>query len=383
MAFGLYIHWPYCQSKCPYCDFNSHVATAISTERWIAAYRHEIRRVADSCPDEILSTIFIGGGTPSLMDPRIVDAIISEATSVWRTTNQLEISMEANPGSVEIDRFRAYSLAGVNRVSLGIQSLNDEHLRLLGRLHGRTEALKAIDVAQNVFARVNVDLIYARQHQTIDAWSGELAEAVALGTGHLSLYQLTIEDGTVFSKRHQAGLLHGLPREDTAVDMFELTQSMCEAAGLPAYEVSNHARPDQECRHNLIYWQGGRYAGIGPGAHGRLYQDGIRRATEAIRDPSAWLTAVETKGTGDLPDILLNSEDEVSEALLMGLRLTTGLDTSQRRSLQVDLDCWTSLNQMIDEGYLVRYGTVIRTTAPGRLLLNSVIGRLLQDIPQP
>lgn len=381
MAFGLYLHWPYCESKCPYCDFNSHVASAIDPERWVAAYRSEIRRIGGLCPDEVLSTIFIGGGTPSLMDPRVVEAVISEATTVWRSANDLEITMEANPGSVEMGRFTSYAQAGVNRVSLGIQSLDDRHLRLLGRMHGRSDALRAIDVAQSVFQRVNIDLIYARQHQTLDDWSAELSEAIALGTGHLSLYQLTIEDGTVFSRRHSAGQLRGLPEEDLAAEMFERTQEICTAAGLPAYEVSNHARPGEECRHNLIYWTAGSYAGIGPGAHGRLTLGTGRLATEAIRDPSAWLKAVETAGSGELPATDLSKEDRLTETLLMGLRLDQGVDSYPLSAAGVDLARWNSLNEMIAEGYLVKDGATLRTTSAGRLLLNSVLARLLSDIP--
>lgn len=382
MAFGLYIHWPYCQSKCPYCDFNSHVASSIDDDRWITAYRQEIQRVAQRSTNEVLNTIFIGGGTPSLMNPRIVDAIIDQAYASWRQANDIEITMEANPGSVEIDRFKAYAASGVNRVSLGIQSLEDAHLRLLGRMHGRDDGLRAVDVAQRVFDRVNIDLIYARQNQTTEDWSRELAEALSLGTGHLSLYQLTIEDGTVFSRRHSLGQLPGLPTEDSSVEMFQVTQELCRNAGLPAYEVSNHARPDQECRHNLLYWQGGGYAGVGPGAHGRLTLQDDRRATEAIRDPMAWLSAVETKGSGDLVDVTLDQDDRISESLLMGLRLTEGINVAQLLPAGADIASWRSLNDMQDEGHIHRDGTLIRTTDQGRLLLNSVLARLLSDLPR-
>ncbi len=380
MAFGLYVHWPYCESKCPYCDFNSHVAVSIDKERWIAAYRQEIRRVAEVCPDEILSTIFMGGGTPSLMAPEIVDAIVSTAKACWRTTNNLEVSMEANPGSVDAGRFQAYASAGVNRVSLGIQSLDETHLKLLGRLHGRDDALRAVEVAQTTFERVNLDLIYARQTQTLEEWERELTEAIGLGTTHLSLYQLTIEDGTVFAKRHAAGHLRGLPEEDTSADMFELTQRICGGAGLPAYEVSNHARPGEECRHNLIYWRGGTYAAVGPGAHGRLNVNGHRIATEAIRDPFAWLTAVRDRKDGDLARTVLSNEDRATEFLLMGLRLGEGVQTRRLAELGIETDGWQSLDDMMAEGYLEHVSGAIRTTPKGRLLLNAVIARLLSDM---
>lgn len=382
MKFGLYVHWPYCQSKCPYCDFNSHVATAINPERWISAYQREISRIAETCPDQILSTIFIGGGTPSLMDPRIVDSLVTSATDAWRTANDIEISMEANPGSVESGRFKSYALAGVNRVSLGVQSLNDDHLARLGRLHGRREALRAVEIAQANFQRVNLDLIYARQHQTIPDWSAELNEAISLGTGHLSLYQLTIEDGTVFSRRHSAGHLKGLPDEDSAAEMFELTQDICEAAGLPAYEVSNHARIDEQCRHNLIYWNSGIYAGVGPGAHGRVMLGHQRVATEAIRDPRAWLEAVETQGSGNLPTFELSQDEQTAETILMGLRLVDGIPNSTFARMGVNLNTWTSLVEMTQEGYLARNDHAVRATPKGRILLNSVIARLLSDIAE-
>ncbi|GGE20454.1 hypothetical protein GCM10011345_27810 [Gemmobacter megaterium] len=290
--------------------------------------------------------------------------------------------MEANPGSVESGRFKSYALAGVNRVSLGVQSLNDDHLARLGRLHGRREALRAVEIAQANFQRVNLDLIYARQHQTIPDWSAELNEAISLGTGHLSLYQLTIEDGTVFSRRHSAGQLKGLPDEDSAAEMFELTQDICEAAGLPAYEVSNHARIDEQCRHNLIYWNSGIYAGVGPGAHGRVMLGHQRVATEAIRDPRAWLEAVETQGSGDLPTVELSQDEQTAETILMGLRLVDGIPNSTFARMGVNLNTWTSLVEMTQEGYLARSDHAVQATPKGRILLNSVIARLLSDIAE-
>ena len=380
MAFGLYVHWPYCESKCPYCDFNSHVANHIDADRWVSAYQAEIRRVAASCPDEILDTIFIGGGTPSLMRPDVVAAVISSARAAWRSRNDLEITMEANPGSVEAARFAAYREAGVNRVSLGIQSLDDAHLRLLGRKHGVSDAIKAIEIAQSTFERVNIDLIYARQHQTLAEWKSELDQALALGTTHLSLYQLTIEDGTVFGRRHAEGKLPGLPDEDRSVDMFLYTQQRMEQAGRPAYEVSNHAAPGAECRHNLIYWQGGAYAGVGPGAHGRLGQGDLRRATEALRDPADWLRHVEPGLVPELPVAPLNATERVEEALIMGLRLTQGLPLERLRRDGAKTDPWPVKEQLIADGFLRQEADVLYATTTGKLLLNTIVAELASGL---
>lgn len=380
MGFGLYIHWPYCESKCPYCDFNSHVASHIDGDRWVKAYAQEIRRIAEQHPNETLSTIFFGGGTPSLMEPRVMAAAIDAARSAWRSSNDQEISFEANPGSVDASRFRDYKAVGATRVSLGIQSLDDNQLRLLGRKHDSQDARKAIEIASSTFDRVNLDLIYARQHQTIEDWRKELAQAIAYDTGHLSLYQLTIEDGTVFGRRHAAGQLKGLPDEDRSVDMFELTQEMCDKAGLPSYEVSNHAAPDKECRHNQIYWRGGRYAGVGPGAHGRMGQGDARVATEAIRDPAAWLSAVEKNGNGELPAIPLNRQDRVEESLVMGLRLTEGLRIDRLSAERVNLSGWPSLKRLAEDGFLEVTPELIKTTYKGRLLLNAIVTELAADL---
>ncbi len=383
MGFGLYIHWPFCESKCPYCDFNSHVAARIDHGDWISAYRHEIQRTAAANPDEVLDTIFFGGGTPSLMAPETVDAVISTARAAWRCANDVEITMEANPGSVEAGRFAAYRQAGVNRVSLGIQSLDNAHLRYLGRKHDRDEAVRAIGIAQNTFERVNLDLIYARQHQTLEHWQAELDSVIAFGTGHLSLYQLTIEDGTVFAQRHAIGKLPGLPSEDISVNMYLKTQEICDRAGLTAYEVSNHAKPGQECRHNMLYWQGGGYAGVGPGAHGRLGRGKTRRATEAIREPGKWLSAVAAHGSGEQPELALSHEDQAAEMLMMGLRLDSGITLQRLRDAGIDLVAWESLKDLVSSGHLTRDDTGLRATAAGRMLLNSVIARLLSDIPLP
>lgn len=380
MSFGLYVHWPYCESKCPYCDFNSHIADTIDPTRWIDAYRQELLRVSRQTSDEILSTIFIGGGTPSLMRPEIVAAIIETALSNWRSINDVEISMEANPGSVDAGRFKDYRAAGVNRVSLGIQSLDDSHLRLLGRKHSRRDAFTAIKIAQDTFDRVNLDLMYGRQHQTVNDWREELRTAISFETRHLSLYQLTIEDGTVFGRRFAAGQLLGLPDEDCSVEFFNMTQELCDAAGLPAYEVSNHAFPGEECRHNMIYWSGQAYAGIGPGAHGRLRTAGSRIATEAISAPAAWLAAVEQTGSGDLVHAEVEPADQAIEGLLMGLRLSSGISEAELTRLRIKTESWRSLDIMRAAGFVEWDGRTLRATRQGRLLLNAVLSELTSDL---
>jgi putative oxygen-independent coproporphyrinogen III oxidase len=380
MSFGLYVHWPWCESKCPYCDFNSHVGNQISSARWIAAYKSEILRWRELSEQQVLGSIFIGGGTPSLMPPEIVSEIIGTATSAWRCTNDLEITMEGNPGSVDAARFHAYRQTGVNRLSLGIQALDNDDLRRLGRKHSVEEAERAINIAMRTFDRVSLDLMYGRQNQTESAWHAELTRAIDFGTEHLSLYQLTIEDGTVFARRHALGQLPGLPDEDRSVALYNITQELTERAGLVAYEVSNHARSSAECRHNLNYWRCGSWIGIGPGAHGRMNLGGRRLATESIRDPALWLDTVENLGSGDLESIVLDQLETVSEVLLMGLRLTEGLDTQRLRSNGVVLEHWSTLHSLIEDG-LLKKDRSLRTTTTGRMLLNTVLQRLCSDIP--
>ena len=268
-GFGLYIHWPFCEAKCPYCDFNSHVSRRIDQSQWCKAYLRELDRVGALTQGRVLDSVYFGGGTPSLMAPETVRAILDHVQRTWPMRNDPEITLEANPSSVEVGRFRAFSEAGVNRVSLGVQALNDTDLNRLGRLHTVQEARQAFDIARNQFDRVSFDLIYARQDQSLTAWSQELTEALSMAVDHLSMYQLTIEQGTAFGDRYSRGRLTGLPDDDVSADMYEVTQEVCEKAGLPAYEVSNHARPGSASRHNMIYWQYGDYIGIGPGAHGR------------------------------------------------------------------------------------------------------------------
>lgn len=379
-TFGLYIHWPYCESKCPYCDFNSHVAEKTDAHRWSAAYRREIERVAAVTKNEVLSTIFFGGGTPSLMPASLVASVIEAAKASWRISNNFEISLEANPGSVEVARFRDYRTAGVSRVSLGIQSLNDQSLRLLGRKHSAQEALRAIEIAQATFDQVSLDLMYGIQHQTIDEWREQLRTALSFDTGHLSLYQLTIEDGTVFARRHAEGKLQGLPNEARSVAFYTTTQEACDDGGVSSYEVSNHARAGQECRHNLTYWTSGRYAGVGPGAHGRLGNGPGRIATESIRNPNEWLVAVEKSGTGDLLPTELDPLEQAQEAILMGLRLRSGIPAEFLQRLGIRMEEWQSRKRLVDDGYLQPEAGVLKATPKGTLLLNAVIANLTSDM---
>jgi oxygen-independent coproporphyrinogen-3 oxidase len=326
LAFGVYIHWPFCLSKCPYCDFNSHVRhVAIDQPRFARAFAAEIAATAARVPGRTVSTIFFGGGTPSLMQPATVGTILDVVARHWRIADDVEVTLEANPTSVEAARFLGFRAAGVNRVSLGVQALDDAALKALGRLHSAQEALAAVAVARSIFARWSFDLIYARPGQTPDAWAVELRRAIAQAGEHLSLYQLTIEQETPFAALHAAGKLV-VPDDDAARALYDTTQAVCAEAGLPAYEISNHARPGGECRHNLIYWRAREYAGIGPGAHGRLDIGSERRATATAKRPEAWLMRVESLGHGVETDDALTQEQMADEFLLMGLRLAEGVD---------------------------------------------------------
>lgn len=371
-GFGLYVHWPFCTSKCPYCDFNSHVATKIDQQRWLRAYRSEIERTAALVPDRVLGSIFFGGGTPSLMAPDIVAGVIEAARDAWTFANDIEITMEANPGSVEAGRFRGYSDAGVNRLSLGVQALNDDDLRRLGRMHSTAEARRAFDLAQSVFSRVSFDLIYARQKQSAHAWRTELDEALSMAVDHLSLYQLTIEDGTVFGARHAAGKLRDLPDDDLAADMYLETQRFLADRGMSAYEVSNHARPSSESRHNLIYWRQGDWAGIGPGAHGRLGLASGRVATVSERTPGGWLDLVERQGNGDIEFAALSEEDISIEYLLMSMRLAEGMDRDRYTKKGGKLD-EPRLARLVETGLIEVTPMRIRATEAGRPVLNYIL----------
>ena len=375
-GFGLYVHWPFCQAKCPYCDFNSHVAPAIDHARWRAAYLREIETYAALVPDRVLTSIFFGGGTPSLMAPETVADVIAAARRAWPVANELEVTLEANPTSVEAGRFAAYAQAGVTRVSLGVQALDDDDLRRLGRLHSVADAIQAFEVARQFFDRTSFDLIYARQHQTLDGWRDELRRALDLAVDHLSLYQLTIEGGTAFGDRYAAGKLGGLPGDDLAADMYAATQEMCGAAGLDAYEVSNHAKPGAESRHNLIYWRYGDYAGIGPGAHGRLTIGGQRYATEAWRAPGKWLDTV-AYGCGESLREALPPSDQATEHLLMGLRLREGIDMARHEKLSgMPLDA-SRLAHLTEIGMVEVSGSRLRATQAGRPVLDAVLRTLL------
>jgi putative oxygen-independent coproporphyrinogen III oxidase len=337
-AFGVYVHWPFCLSKCPYCDFNSHVRhAAIDEDRFVRAFAAEIAATAERAPGRVVSTIFFGGGTPSLMKPSTVGAILDAVGRHWQVAPDVEITLEANPTSVEASRFRGYRSAGVNRVSLGVQALDDRVLKELGRQHTAEEALAAVRIARNAFERYSFDLIYARPQQTPAEWSNELKAALREAGEHLSLYQLTIEPDTPFAALHAAGKLR-VPDDDTARALYDATQDICAAHGLPAYEISNHARVGAECRHNLVYWRMHEYAGIGPGAHGRLNVsrldgDGDRHATATEKRPESWLARVERDGHGLVVDDVLTREGMADEFLLMGLRLAEGIDPQRYVSL--------------------------------------------------
>ena len=385
-GFGLYLHWPFCQAKCPYCDFNSHVAAEIDESRWKRAFLAEIDRLGHDTPGRTLSTVFFGGGTPSLMSPDLVADILTRIRTTWPMANGPEITLEANPTSVEAGRFRAFCDAGITRLSMGIQALNDPDLKRLGRMHSAAEARAAFEIARTTFDRVSFDLIYARQHQTLDAWRTELTEALTMAADHLSLYQLTIEDGTVFGARHARGLLPGLPEDDLAADMFALTQELTDQAGLPAYEVSNHAQNGAESRHNLIYWRAGDWGGIGPGAHGRLTLDGTRWATETHLAPTAWLEAVERTGHGESVRNAVPRAEQAEEFLMMGLRLREGIDLARYERLTGTSIEVSKIKELVGMDLVETTPTRLAVTPQGRPLLNAILRELMvspEPTPQP
>jgi putative oxygen-independent coproporphyrinogen III oxidase len=376
-GFGVYVHWPFCLSKCPYCDFNSHVRhAAIDEARFVRAFEAEIAATAARVPGREAVSIFFGGGTPSLMQPATVGALLDAIARHWTLAPNVEVTLEANPTSVEATRFRGYRAAGVNRVSLGVQALDDAALAALGRLHTAEEALAAVAIARATFPRYSFDLIYARPEQTVAAWRGELARAIDEAGDHLSLYQLTIEPDTPFASLHAAGKL-ATPDDDTARALYDATQDICGARGLPAYEISNHARPGGECRHNLVYWRYGEYVGIGPGAHGRLDLDGRRYATATEKNPERWLMLVEARGDGLVVDETLTRTEQADELLLMGLRLAEGIALARYADVAgKPLDP----ERIAD---LVRGGMVettpdrrLRVTAAGFPLLDAVVADL-------
>ncbi len=358
--FGVYVHWPFCLSKCPYCDFNSHVRRApIDDQRFVRAFAVEIASTAARVPGRTVSTIFFGGGTPSLMQPATVGAILDSIAQHWSVAPDAEVTLEANPTSVEAARFRGYRSAGVTRVSLGVQALDDRALAELGRLHSAREAIEAVRIAQSAFERTSFDLIYARPQQTPNDWENELTRALAEAGEHLSLYQLTIEPETPFAALHAAGRLK-TPDDDAARALYDTTQDVCGAHGLPAYEISNHARPGAECRHNLVYWRAHEYAGIGPGAHGRLDIDGDRHATATEKRPEAWLARVESDGHGRVTDDVLMRGEMADEFLLMGLRLAEGIDPARYAALA---------GRPLDEARIatLRQNGFVEMTSAGRL----------------
>jgi oxygen-independent coproporphyrinogen-3 oxidase len=371
--FGVYVHWPFCKAKCPYCDFNSHVRHGgIDERRFLGAYLNELRHFASLAPGRKVTSVFFGGGTPSLMRPASVGAILEAIAEHWNVERDAEITLEANPTSVEAENFAGYHAAGVNRLSLGIQALNDTSLKALGRQHTASEALAALSLAKRHFDRVSFDLIYAREGQTAHGWREELTRALDHAADHLSLYQLTIEDGTPFAARHAAGTLN-VPNGGEARAMFLLTQELCETAGMPAYEVSNHARPGSESRHNLIYWRGHDYAGIGPGAHSRITIGGAKRALSTIKSPEGWLVEVEARGHGLETDDALTTEEAAEEYLLMGLRLSEGIDLARLAAINGSVLDKGRVEALEVEGLLSRSGARLAATAKGRLVLNRLI----------
>lgn len=376
-GFGVYIHWPFCAAKCPYCDFNSHVRhKPVDQERFLAAFRREIAHMRELTPGREVTSIFFGGGTPSLMKPETVGALLDAVGGAWSIASGAEVTLEANPTSVEAERFRGYRAAGVNRVSLGVQALNDIDLRALGRMHTAAEALGAVKTAASIFERYSFDLIYARPGHTPKAWAAELEEAIAHAVEHLSLYQLTIEPGTWFEQLHKAGKLI-TPDEDTGRALFDTTQEICEKHGLPAYEISNHARPGAESRHNLVYWRYGEYVGIGPGAHGRVVTPLGRMATETEKHPETWLEMTERQGHGATVFDALTREEQGDEFLVMGLRLREGVDPLTYEMLSGRRLDARRIESLVSDDLIFRGADGrLAVTAYGLPVLNAVVADL-------
>lgn len=383
-GFGLYVHWPFCVSKCPYCDFNSHVAERVDQGSWREALLSELAHFAERLPGHMLTSIFFGGGTPSLMDPQTAADIIDAARKHWSTANDLEITLEANPGTVDAQRFHAIREAGVNRLSMGVQALDDADLKFLGRRHDVDQARHAWRAAAATFPRVSFDLIYARPRQTVEAWRGELREALSevreYGITHLSLYQLTMEPGTAMHAAHVRGEFQ-LPDEDTAAALYDVTQEMCENAGYPAYEISSHAADGAACRHNLTYWRGGDYVGIGPGAHGRITREGATHAVTQLKAPALWLKRVNALGHGTQEEDALPVRLRAEELVMMGLRIAEGIDKARfarlaRRPL-TEVIKPDAVPRLAADGFLTDSATHLAATPKGRLALNAVLRALL------
>jgi oxygen-independent coproporphyrinogen-3 oxidase len=386
-GFGIYVHWPFCAQKCPYCDFNSHVRMAgVDEVRFAAAFRRELATMAARVPGRRVSSIFLGGGTPSLMQPATVAAILDEIARLWPVEPDAEITLEANPNSVEASRFRGYRTAGVNRVSIGVQSLIPADLSALGRLHSVDEAVAAIGIAARTFERYSFDLIYARPRQTPTAWRQELLQALELAGSHLSLYQLTIEPGTPYARLQENGRLV-VPDGEAARQLYEMTQELCEARGLPAYEVSNHAAPGQESRHNLLYWRYGEYVGVGPGAHGRVVVGGQRLATLSELNPERWLDQVEAEGHGCVEELEVTRAEQADEMLLMGLRISEGLDLRRFERLSGLTPTPAAIRDLVAMGLLFDRTDAgsrrLVATPAGRLVLDQVILRLADNLAPP
>ena len=375
--FGVYVHWPFCASKCPYCDFNSHVHRGpFDEDAYVKAYEREIAHAAELAPGRIVQSIFFGGGTPSLMSPSATGRIIDAVAKHWAVEDGAEITLEANPTSVEVDRFRGFRTAGVNRVSLGVQSLRPGPLAELGRRHSVEEAVAAVRIAQSVFERSSFDLIYARPKQTLEDWEDELKEALWMARGHISLYQLTIEQGTRYFDLHRAGKLQ-MPNEDLSADFYELTQELTAEAGMPAYEISNHARPGQESTHNMLYWRYGEYAGIGPGAHGRLMINNQRHATAAEKLPFDWQKLVKTKGHGMVVDDVLTWEEQGDEFLVMGLRLKEGISPARFTAISGRQISKTQIEALKGYGFVETLPNGnLRVTDKGFPVLDAVVADL-------
>ena len=376
-GFGVYVHWPFCAAKCPYCDFNSHVRhQPVDQERFARAFETELATMRERTGPREVTSIFLGGGTPSLMKPETVGAVLDAVARNWTVPGGIEVTLEANPSSVEAERFLGYRAAGVNRVSLGVQALNDRDLRFLGRLHNVEEALVAIDLARKPFPRLSFDLIYTRPGQTPDAWEAELEEAIGYAADHLSLYQLTIEEGTRFHSLHAAGKFE-IPGGDEAAELYAVTQEVTTARGLPAYEISNHAKPGAESRHNLTYWRYGEYIGVGPGAHGRFVENGRRVVTVAEKMPETWANLVEAKGNGVTGGEILTRSEEADEFLLMGLRLAEGIDLARYEQLSGKGFSPARLSVLQEEGLVAPIGNSrLRATPSGMIVLDAVVADL-------
>ncbi|MEJ6707231.1 MAG: radical SAM family heme chaperone HemW [Amylibacter sp.] len=376
-GFGVYVHWPFCAAKCPYCDFNSHVRNAVDQKAWADALVSEIQVAASRTPNRTVDTIFFGGGTPSLMLPETVDTILRAIASNWTLSPTAEITLEANPTSVEATRFEGFSDAGVNRISMGIQALNNVDLKALGRMHTIEEARQAFDIARKTFKNVSFDLIYARQNQSIADWRLELTQALDMAVDHLSLYQLTIEQGTRFGDLYDRNRLRGLPTDDVSADLYDVTQEICGAKGLNAYEISNHARKGAECQHNRIYWQYGDYAGIGPGAHGRLTIDGQRVATETPLLPEDWLATVQKNGSATRDAELIAPSDQAAEYVMMSLRLSEGTNLTRVNKISNNRVSQSAMTGLVDDGFLSFQNNTLTATPRGKMVLNAVLGKLL------